>query len=192
MKYIKLFENSSAYSTFKNSANYVEPHLSLVGGEDGEIHLNDPELKYVKMPLSVKVSHSTSWYVTDGEGVSTTPSSLYYRINGGSWTQYSGSVSLSSKDVIQFKGDITISGYGNCYFNIGYVSDIYGNPLSILNSTGYSTMEDFENGQEDFNFIDYQLFSRCDNPFIDNTLWYNTYPNLALPFDYSDYCIPPR
>ena len=188
MKYIKLFENSSAYSTFKNSANYVEPHLSLVGGEGGEIHLNDPELKYVKMPLSVKVSHSTSWYVTDGEGVSTTPSSLYYRINGGSWTQYSGSVSLSSKDVIQFKGDITDYANGNVCFNINYIADIYGNPLSILDSTDYVTWDDFNNGNNDFYFINYYLFHRCG---ISNMLWYAyRFPNLALPFDYSSYLIP--
>lgn len=41
MKYIKLFENNAAYEQYADSAEYVEPHVSLAEQEN-EIHYNKP------------------------------------------------------------------------------------------------------------------------------------------------------
>ena len=150
-------------------------------------HLIYPKNPWLSTPLTVEVNANTTFTITDGEGVYTTPSYIYYKVNSGQWQQYSsGGVNLSSGDIIQFKGDMTPQEFGDVCFNFSNdpIDDIRGNPMSIIDSTNYATLTDFKNGDSDYYFLDDILWRNNITRLLSCHYLYNMWPHLMLPFDF--------
>lgn len=178
---------SSGYYFFDCGDHYNNPNSCDC------THLIYPKNPWISTPLTVEVNASSTFYISDGEGVRFVPDNLYYKINSGDWQQFTttNNINLSSGDTIQFKGDLTDYLNNNFMFNFSNdaIYDIKGNPLSILDSTNYATATGF-NDPDDFNFFDQKLFSRCVNVLILTKHYQNGwYPQLMLPFniDLNDY-----
>ena len=170
-KHLKIFQNISEYNTFKNSQDYIEPHVSVIPNSPGVIY-NDPEWKYRNMPLTMEIidagSGTCKLGTADGESGFTLfrDIDLWYSINGGPWTQYGSEYEyfdnpnyywyqgfeIHTGDIVQWKGDNPMNQYGqypiapggelnfSCYGQV----KIYGNAASIITSTGYASMTEYD------------------------------------------------
>ena len=155
-------------------------------------NFNFPRYHYVNMPLTIEAKSACEFGISRyndnlGNDEPFTSSNFYYRTStNGSWIPYTSTnnISLNRGDILQFKGDFTDHEY-NMKFNISE-SDcikIYGNPLSILDSENYATLDHFPNGDSDVLYISFDLFNNFNISFgynIDN------YPYVSFPFDVSN------
>lgn len=88
--------------------------------------------KSIPLTFEAKASGSTVTFNNQGNSIN-----IEYKKNGGSWTTYSGTITLSNiGDKVSFRGDnITYGGTFSCTNQCF----IYGNIMSILFSTEYAT-----------------------------------------------------
>ena len=147
---------------------------------------------YVNMPLTIEAKRAcefsiSRWNDNLDSNEPFTSSNFYYRTStSGNWVPYTSTntISLNKGDILQFKGDFTDHEY-NMEFHTSKSNciKIYGNPLSILDSENYATLDHFPNGDDDVGFISFHLFDHCGITFgydIDN------YPYVSFPFDVSN------
>ena len=127
MRNIKKFANRAAYTAFRNSNEYVEPHLSVIEGEQ-KVVLNDITYDYTPKPLTfnIKSGGVIKWLRGDNGYGGELNVTLEYSKNGGTWTQIapqevdyymvvnpeeywmekiipSGGISVNAGDVVQFR-----------------------------------------------------------------------------------------
>lgn len=127
MRNIKKFANRAAYTAFRNSNEYVEPHLSIIEGEP-KVVLNDYVYGNTPEPLTfnIKSGGVIKWLRGSYDTQSAFRVTLEYSKNGGTWTQItaqdvdrglmtyydeyggdgiipSGGISVNSGDVVQFR-----------------------------------------------------------------------------------------
>ena len=106
---------------------------------------------YSKMPLTLEVVSGGTIYLK-GNNISR---SVEYSINDGAWTSGTfadstgTSISVQSGDIVKFRGDNANYATGssaNCCFSGNTTSlkfNVYGNIMSLIDSTGYTTASAF-------------------------------------------------
>lgn len=101
VKYIKNFANRAAYTAYKDSQAYIEPHVSLIKSEEA-VQYNDPVSRMKKVPLTFEITSGSAVYIKRMNG-----KTLYGSLNGGEWTDLTsrGYMELNDGDVLQFKCD---------------------------------------------------------------------------------------
>ncbi len=121
------FKDGKGYFCMKpNTTTTIAGYeLSAAGGKCVKCVL--PDIDAVEQYLTFQALASGTFSVNLAQGT------FYYSKNGGDWTAYSSAVSVSSGDMVRWKGEITPSSlYGvgvfvtTCNFNVG------GNSLSLL------------------------------------------------------------
>lgn len=182
---------SSGYYFFDCGYHYDNPNACDC------THLIYPKNPYLSTPITFEIDTNTEWYLTDGEGVSIngTVSNMYYKVNSGEWTQYTGIVNSSAGDVIQIKGDQNVNDEWK-YLHMDNITTISGNPLSVLDSTTFSEWTDFRDEYE-YDYLN-QFFTRCNGYSLNNLMRYR-YKNpggfpvdiyhVMVPFDYGKYIL---
>ena len=100
---------------------------------------------YKDMYLTFKIisGGTISWKATRGDNTK----EIFYQINDGEWTSIVSTtagapINLSTGDVVKFKGDgaiSTASNNSNRFSDSTIVFEVYGNIMSLIDSTGYTT-----------------------------------------------------
>ena len=179
MDYIHLFETQSDFESKRNSSDYLEPWVSLTKETD-KIDYNkseeEKEREKLLKPLTFEFSSDgvIKWIVSGPYNYSDREEAhitISYRINNGNWVELTSSsastavgISISSGDVVEFKGD----NENYCYrmdfntrfhscFNVSGNFIVYGNIMSLIDSTNYPDLKSFTAVEDIFN----ELFSKC-------------------------------
>ena len=164
MKNIKLFETVSDYTEARGS-EYIEPWVSYVR-ENEQVNYNKSEYeKLLETPLTFEITGDGNivWVTTRISFVKT----IEYKKNSGEWVSIRAttgtgvSISVVSGDTVQFRGNnATYYDGENDYFNsfCGTTAqfNVYGNIMSLINSTNFASLTTFTNS---YNFA--ELFSNC-------------------------------
>ena len=101
---IKKFANKAEYNTYRNSTNYVEPHVSLIGNEPVPM-FNDVTYGCESIPLTLEMLEDGTVYFCSYNGP------ISYSINNGNWITEDDNVTgeyeinLDAGDEISFKGE---------------------------------------------------------------------------------------
>lgn len=172
MKYLHYFETQAAHDAVYNGSGYEEPWVSYTEGTG--LDYNIPGYRYRHMPLTMEIldvgeANPCKLGTADGESgfILFRDIDLWYNINGGSWIQYGSEYEyfndpdrywyqgfeVNTGDIIQWKGDNPAVGQ-----NVFYVGmelnfscwatqlKIYGNAASIINSTDYASITEYDTG----------------------------------------------
>ena len=152
-KYVKLFATVSDY-TDTRANNYFEPWLSYVKETSGMSYNKSEEEVLLETPLTFKVTGNGNivWKTTSSSSAKT----VEYSKNDGAWTQITSteagvSIPVVAGDVVRFRGNNDYygggrnGGYGNvnCFSGTTCQCELEGNIMSLLNSTGFSTLTAF-------------------------------------------------
>ena len=140
----------AASGTFVKNANMSDWSTGNSGIPNGWAVINEdapvpPGPDYKSMPLTFNIisGGTISWRATSASYTK----EIQYSINDGEWTSITSTtagtlISLNDGDIIQFKGDgaITTSSSNPNRFRDGtIVFEVYGNIMSLIDSTGYVT-----------------------------------------------------
>ena len=153
MKYFKAFANHSEYESYITGSSVAYPNVSVCEDEY-EVHITDvgeivdPDAPVdSKKPLTFEITSDgvITWTLQTGNGLV-----IEYSKNGGEWTSITSntgasapSISVVSGDTVQFRGDNAT--YGDFNGNMSSFSgstcgfNVYGNIMSLINSTGFTT-----------------------------------------------------
>lgn len=177
MNNITNFDDYVEANQFLSEDNYQEPHVSLIK-DPYKIEYN-PRTDYKKQYFTIEALSDGRIYFTNY--ASGTYKIIYYSKNNGQWTELRSSypdgtpLFFNSGDIIRFKGDN--QGYGNdtttssrntCFRNDVGTYNVYGNIMSLINST------DFEN-------LTVLPANNCFNSFFENCDGLINANNLILP-----------
>lgn len=155
---------ASAGTFVKNSA--MEDWTTGYGGiPTNWIVENEGEIDYSTMPLTFEIlSDGVINWKTTNTGFTKT---IEYKLNDGSWTSITSStggtsISVYSGDTVQFRGDNAAytSNDKNLYrnsFGLTTQFNIYGNIMSLIDSTNFSSLTTLSSGR-----TFYQFFYGCN------------------------------
>ena len=132
----------------------------------GNVTAYQEAFSFSQEPLTFKISSpgTINWIATDSSVTKT----IEYKLNDGEWTSITSntgasapSITVSTDDKIQFRGDNTAYGksnYGKYTTFSGSTAEfeIEGNIMSLINSTDFATLTTLESGST---FV--RLFSDC-------------------------------
>ena len=156
MKYLKYFEDSSAYEVYKNSGDYVLPNVSFI--EDVKDVSYEP---YVNL---LTVNYLTIEALEDGLTTSLSVNDCEYCIDGdGNWKSLAAGTtteSINTGQTLSFRGELTpniSNGIGT--FTINKKCNLKGNCMSML--FGDNAADNFSLSGKDYAF--YKLFFSCSN-----------------------------
>ena len=140
MKYIHLFKTDSEFTTAYNGPDYIEPWLSLTE-ETMTISSNKHSVDFSTEPLTFNIlsDGKINWRASSTAVTRT----IKYKLNDGEWTSiksYTGSsspsITVTTGDKIQFKGDNTKYSTGSSVYNsFGYSTALFeveGNIMSLI------------------------------------------------------------
>lgn len=108
-----------------------------------------PEPVYSAMPLTFEIiSGGTIKWKTARTNDQTNPLTIQYAKNGGEWTNITStadgaSLNVSAGDKVELRGDNSAYGTGlpyNTFSGSTAIFDVYGNIMSLINSTNYATL----------------------------------------------------
>ena len=182
MKYLKLFNNHTAYETFESGGTMVKPNVSHCVQEN-EVHYNPHTLADEYLTFDILSSGIISWKST-GYTSSEIPI-ISYKINNGDWTETTSSIAgtsfnVSAGDKVRFKGNNAT--YGKFTTNYSTFSgstasfDIKGNIMSLISGDSFANATTLESA---YTFT--SLFSNTNVVSAENlllpatTLAYNCY-----------------
>ena len=161
--YLRLFETELQYNDARSN-DYYEPWTSLVLENSGVSFNKSEEEKLLSTPLTFEITGggTLSFKTTDSNLTKT----IEYRLNNGStWTSMTitstpTEMSVSSGDRVQLRGNNTSYGTGSSYYTTlsgsTAVFDLYGNIMSLITSTDYTTATTLAS-----NFTFLGLFCNC-------------------------------
>ena len=148
MKYLRVFESVSAYNTFADSEEYVEPNVSRIN-EGGLVKYNKARHDYSQDYLtfvfsttgSIELNHDSIYLSND---------------NGNTWTQEP--LEVNAGDRILAKGDMKKSYYDFCTsaFELNGTFSVEGNVMSIYDSIGFRTRTSFDSSSHDLGYLFYE------------------------------------
>lgn len=112
-----------------------------------EVYSNDTPTPPTPTPSGYSSQYLTFEIISGGYDITLDTNSsmkytLQYRKNGGEWTDLttkSGSIYVDNGDIIEFKGDNPK--YRTNYFKTDATFIVYGNIMSIIDSTGFTTAD---------------------------------------------------
>lgn len=108
-----------------------------------------PPDPYLSMPLTFEIlSAGTIIWKTARTNSQTNPLTIQYAKNGGEWTNITStadgaSLNVSAGDKVELRGDNSAYGTGlpyNTFSGSTAIFDVYGNIMSLINSTNYATL----------------------------------------------------
>ena len=154
MKYLKYFEEASAYEAYKNGSDYVLPNVSFI--EDVKDVSFEP---YVNL---LTVNYLTIEALEDGLTTSLSVNDCEYCIDGdGNWKSLTAGTtteSINTGQTLSFRGELTpniSNGIGT--FTINKKCNLKGNCMSML--FGDNAADNFSLSGKDYAF--YKLFYNC-------------------------------
>ena len=150
--YIHLFETQSEYET-ERTTNYKEPWVSYTKGTDTVVY--NKTMNEIPLTFEITSDGNIYWKATSTAYTKT----IEYKKNDGEWTSITSakgssapSISVVSGDTVQFRGDNNSYASGTTYY--GYASNtfssstcefkVYGNIMSLINSTGFTNLTTLE------------------------------------------------
>lgn len=126
MKHLLYFESESLFNTKRNN-DYIEPWISYTLNKGLDYNID-----WRNEPFTVEALQNgqITWGLSSGEYI-------YYSKNGGEWTTFNNSTTLSvnTGDKVRFKGTLT-NYYGKNLSSTGRFN-IKGNILSLLTGDNY-------------------------------------------------------
>ena len=156
MKYLKYFEEASAYEAYKNGSDYVLPNVSFI--EDVKDVSFEP---YVNL---LTVNYLTIEALEDGLTTSLSVNDCEYCIDGdGNWKSLTAGTtteSINTGQTLSFRGELTpniSNGIGT--FTINKKCNLKGNCMSML--FGDNAIDNY--GLSGKNYAFYKLFNNCEN-----------------------------
>lgn len=169
MKYLKVFKNTALQEAFRNSSDYIQPHVSCITtGESVQYNKTDEVM--LRAPLTVQAlsSGNITWSLGD--------KTVMYSKNGGSWQTMDKDTSISvvGGDKVEFKGNN--ASYSNSSFSSTALFNLKGNIMSIIIESGFDDESNFGS------FYFGSLFMNCTNLRSAHTL---IFPATTLT---SSYC----
>lgn len=163
-KYIHLYNTDTEFMEDYMGDAYDEPWLSRTNQTE-ETRYNKSEYeKLLGTPLTFKIisGGTINWKALDANFTKT----IEYKKNDEEWVSITSStgasttISVSSGDIVQIKGDSKqcgkSSGSYNTFSGSTIIFEAEGNIMSLIDSTGYATKTTLKDG---FNF--YRLFLNC-------------------------------
>ena len=163
--YLHLFETEADFKQAREN-NYIEPWVSVTNTGNDEYRVDYNKSEYEKLlgtPLTFKIT-SNGNIVWKAQNTSYTKKIQYCK-NGGEWTSITAttagtSFSVVSGDTVQFRGDNATYSSGASRYNtfIGTTCGFktYGNIMSLIDSTGFTTATTLQSG---YTFI--YFFRNC-------------------------------
>lgn len=153
-RYIKIFANSGEVQTAINNETLSKPYVAYLVSSS-TIDYNSKE-NYQKVPLTFEILSAGTIYSTRSDD---TERIIEYRLNNGEWTTHrTPNTSVDTKicdvvagDKVEFRGDNNTYGtrdytqlrlYGG---SSEAIYNIYGNIMSLINSTNYSILDTVSN-----------------------------------------------
>lgn len=141
VRYIQTFETAAdwygAYADNKLGAPfvvYLEDEQRIVWNEVPE----PPAPDYSTMPLTFEILSGGNIYWVDNKE-SKPQISIQYSINGGSWEEMPWRLYVNTGDLVQFRGDNQSYEGTHLVTSTGVAEyNIYGNIMSLVDSTGYT------------------------------------------------------
>ena len=157
MKWLKTFATHSDYESYISGSSVAYPNVSVCEDEYevymtdiGEIVDPDAPVDYSKKPLTFEIT-SDGNIIWKALNTAYTPT-IEYNKNGGEWTEIAAStggteIPVNTGDIVQFRGDNPTYYYwddvagieSSAFFNSTCQFNVYGNIMSLINSTGFST-----------------------------------------------------
>lgn len=135
MKYLKVFETEPLQNAFRNSQNYIEPHVScLINGGNLKYNIyTSKEKPFLSKPFTIKAldSGDLTWNLESR--------TLLYSKNNGEWTTMDSSTTISmlAGDEVAFKGENDT--YWSCTIVTTMNFDVFGNIMSLTDGDDYET-----------------------------------------------------
>ena len=156
MKYLKYFEQASAYEAYKNGSDFITPNVSYVEETKGvsfEPYVNLLTVNYLTIEaledgLTTSLSVNDCEYCIDGDG------------NWKSLTAGTATEAINTGQTLSFRGELTPdSSNGIGTFTISKRCNLKGNCMSML--FGDNAADNFSLSGKDYAF--YKLFFSCSN-----------------------------
>jgi hypothetical protein len=156
MKYLKCFDQASAYEAYKNGSSFVLPNISYI--EDTE------EVWYYPVVPDMWDSYLTIEALEDGLTAKLSRSACEYCVDGdGNWKSLAADTateSINAGQTLSFRGNLTPEQYyGIGTFTISNKCNIKGNCMSML--FGDNAATNFSLSDKAYAF--YKLFQNCAN-----------------------------
>ena len=165
-KYLHKFETNSEFSAAYNGEDYLEPWVSVTS-ENEKVKYNKTEYeKYEKLlltPLTFEIQSDgvVYWKASDNSYTSI----IEYSLNDGEWTSITSTTAgteilVSSGDTVQFRGDnawySSGSARSNTFSGTTCQFKVYGNIMSLIDSTGYASATTLSSA-----YTFYNMFCSC-------------------------------
>ena len=174
IRYARAFETETEFDEYKTSDECVKPNVLFVKESDRLIYNQERDWSRVPLTFDIISAGTIMWQASN---TALTKTISYSKDNGATWidiTSATGSsapsISVQAGDKVIFKGDSatyasntvrynTFSG-SSAYFNA------YGNIMSLINSTGFTTATTFSSA-----YTFFRLFNSCKVVFIFLTIY---------------------
>lgn len=153
-EYINKYANDAAIQAAVEGGELIKPYVAYDVAEN-RIDWNSKSIDYRSMPLTFEILSDgvVKWfYRSNSSGART----IEYKLNNGSWTSITSTSSgvlipVVAGDTVQFRGDNVKYG-DSLNSNVGSQFDttcrynVYGNIMSLINSTAFETLTNFQAG----------------------------------------------
>ena len=143
MKYLRVFESVSAYNTFADSEEYVEPNTSLVTGEC--VKYNKEVGPIPPAPSGYAAQYLTVEFLDDGDFGTNNDGYEYSTDDGETWNELSW-MDVYTGDKLMLRGNVKYSGGSDGRFGGSAHFNVYGNIMSIYDKENFRSITSFSNG----------------------------------------------
>lgn len=155
--YMGIYASSGDVQTAIDNGQLNKPYVALVGNEYVDYNSKKITNVYSKMPLTFEIISGGTFSWIDKVG--NNPRTIEYSINGAEWTEITSSsnpspISYNAGDIIQFRGNNSNYYYNNLLTDSKH--NVYGNIMSLIDSTGFTTATTLVSG-----FTFNSLFESC-------------------------------
>ena len=148
-RYIKKYTNSGETQNALNNGQLNKPYVVYITSTSGiDYNTKDISIDYSSMPLTLEIlsAGTIEWYELYDD------KTINFKINNGSWNEVTSSTSITvnAGDKIEFKGDNSTYNSTAKFYESTAVFNVYGNIMSLIDSTGYTTADELT-GSDTFN-----------------------------------------